>query len=476
VAASLPEARPYPPASPPEALPFPPAAKAWYATAILAFMFWMSVLDRFIISLLVVPLRRDMGISDTQFALLNGTAFIVTFALLGTVAGVLADRYSRRTIIFAGVAVWSLATAACGVTQNFGQLFLARIGVGAGEACLNPCATSMIADYFPRERLTLATAIYAIGGTAGAGMAFLVGGSIIALVTQHDFFAIPLLGDVRSWQAVFIIIGVPGMVLSALIFTISDPERRGKSNLMPAGLSWRATYGALWKFMGGRWRFFFWHYLGFTFASTVVVGCVGWYPAHMGRSFHMGTGRIGLTLGLTIIIFGILGKVLCGRAVDALYRRGHRDAQLRWYAGCLLAAVPVGVIGTTSGNPAVFLAGIGIMVMLLQPLPACAYASMNLITPNELRGAGVAAFNVFPGLIGSITGPLLIAAIGQHFFAGPTGIGLGMAVVIAICCPLGAASLALGCRPMRDAVREAQTSMPELNEIPGSRQLAAHRR
>jgi MFS family permease len=449
-----------------QALPYPPAAKAWYATAILAFMYWMSVLDRFILSLLVAPLRRDMGITDTQFALLNGTAFIVTFALLGMVAGVLADRYSRRSIIFVGVAIWSLATAACGVTQNFGQLFLARIGVGAGEACLNPSATSMIADYFPRERLTLATAIYAIGGTAGAGMAFLVGGSIIALVTQHDVFAVPLLGDVRSWQAVFIIVGIPGFVLSVLIFTISEPVRRGRSNLVPAGLSWRATYGALWKFMGARRRFFFWHYLGFTFASTVVVGCVGWYPAHMARSFHMSTGRIGLTLGLTIIIFGIIGKVLCGRSVDALYRRGYRDAQLRWYAGCLLAAVPAGVIGTTSGNPAIFLVGIGIMVTLLQPLPACAYASMNLITPNELRGAGVALFNLFPGLIGSIAGPVLIAAIGQHFFAGPSGIGSGMAVVIAICCPLGAASLALGWRAMRDAVREAQLSTPDAVGIP----------
>jgi MFS family permease len=449
-----------------QAPPYPPAAKAWYATAILAFMYWMSVLDRFIISLLRAPLRRDMGITDTQFALLNGTAFIVTFALLGLIAGVLADRYNRRLIIFVGVAIWSLATAACGVTQNFGQLFLARIGVGAGEACLNPCATSMIADYFPRERLTLATAIYAIGGTAGAGMAFLVGGSIIALVTQHDFFAIPLLGDVRSWQAVFIIIGIPGFVLSVLIFTFSEPVRRGKSSFVPAGLGWRATYGALWKFMGARRRFFFWHYLGFTFASTVIVGCVGWYPAHMASSFHMSTGRIGLTLGLTIIMFGIVGKILCGRSVDALYRRGHRDAQLRWYAACLLAAVPAGVIGTTSGDPAIFLAGIGIMVMLLQPLPACAYASMNLVTPNELRGAGVALFNLFPGLIGSIAGPLLIAAIGDHFFAGPTGIGSGMAVVIAACCPLGAASLALGCRAMRDAVREAETSMPDAIGIP----------
>jgi MFS family permease len=452
--------------APPPDAPYPPIAMAWYTTGVLAFMYWMSVLDRFILSLLVAPLRRDMGISDTQFALLNGTAFIVTFALLGLAAGALADRFSRRTIIFFGVVVWSLATAACGVTQSFGQLFLARIGVGAGEACLNPCATSMIADLFPRERLTLATAMYAIGGTVGAGMAFLVGGSIISLVSQHELFAIPFIGDVRSWQAVFIIIGLPGFVLAWFIFTISEPVRRGKTDLVPRGGSWAATYRALLKFMKVRRRFFFWHYMGFTFASAVIVGCVGWYPAHMARAYYMTTGRIGLTLGLTIVCAGVIGKVLCGRAVDAIFRGGHRDAQLRWYAGCLLVAIPAGIIGTTSSHLAVFLAGIGIMVILLQPLPACAYASMNLITPNELRGAGVAFFNLTAGLIGSITGPVLIAAIGEHFFQGPAGIGFGMATVIAVCCPLGAACLALGLRPMREAVLAAES-------LVGARPLAS---
>jgi MFS family permease len=418
----------------------------------------MSILDRFILALLVAPLRRDMGITDTQFALLNGTAFIVTYALLGLAAGVLADRFSRRTIIFVGVAIWSLATSACGVTQNFAQLFLCRIGVGAGEACLNPSATSMITDYFPRERLTLATAIYAIGGTVGAGMSFLVGGSIIALVTQHEMFAVPLIGDVRSWQAVFIIIGAPGLVLALLIFTITEPARRGRTNLVPKGLSWRATYSALLKFMNQHRRFFFWHYMGFTFASTVIVGSIGWFPAHMARTFHMTTGRIGLTLGLTIVCSGVIGKVLCGRSVDALYRRGYRDAQLRWYAGCLLVAAPAIVIGTTSAHLGVFLAGVAALVTLMQPLPACAYASMNLVTPNELRGAGVAFFNVTVGLVGSICGPILIATIGEHYFNGPASIGFGTAVVSAICCPLGAASLVLGLRGMRAAVLAAETS------------------
>jgi MFS family permease len=437
-------------------VPYPARTAAWYATAVLSFMFWLSVLDRFIISLLVGPLKHDMGITDTQFGLLNGTAFIVTFAVLGLAVGALADHFSRRWLIFLGVSVWSIATAACGVAHNFGQLFLARIGVGAGEAALTPCATSMLADFFPRERLTLATAMYAIGGTAGAGMAFLIGGSIIQFVSRFQVIAFPLIGDVRSWQAVFVIIGVPGLMLALAVFTVPEPARRGRADKARTPLSWRITYGALLPFMKSRWRFFLWHYVGFAFAAAVIVGGIGWYPTHMSRAFGWSTGRIGLTLGLTIAIAGVMGKVLCGNAVDAIYRRGYRDAQIRWYAGCLLVAAPAAVIATTSANPWVFLGGIGIVVLLLQPLPACAFTALNLVTRNELRGAGVAFFNATSGLVGSVAGPLLIGALSDHVFKGPAGIGRGIATTFAVCCPLGAAGLALGCRGMRQAVREAE--------------------
>src|SRR5688572_16551723 len=169
-------------------------------------LYWLSVLDRFIVSLLVEPIKRDLGLTDMQFGMVYGAGFALTFAILGLVCGALADRFSRRWLIFAGVSVWSLATAALGFAQNFWQLLVARLGVGAGEAALNPCATSMITDLFPRERLTLAMALYTLGATLGGGTAFMVGGALIDLVSHSDVVTLPLIGNIRSWQAVFVIV------------------------------------------------------------------------------------------------------------------------------------------------------------------------------------------------------------------------------------------------------------------------------
>jgi len=437
--------------------PYPPSSVAWYATIVLALLYWLSILDRFIISLMVDPIKRDLNITDVQFGMLHGLAFALTYSLLGLAAGALADRFNRRRIIFGCVAIWSLATAACGLAQHFWHMLLARVGVGAGEAGLNPCATSMLTDLFPRERLTSAMAVYAIGATIGSGTAYLFGGAIVEAVSQTATIAIPLVGDVRSWQAVFFVIGIPGALLSFVVFTFPEPVRTGKSSqatVQRRGF-WKGlvlAYGDLLRFMRPRWRFFAYHYAGFALASIVLAGSAIWYPAHMGRAFGWTPSKIGLGLGLTLVVAGITGKLVGGWAVDAMYRRGLHDAQLRWYAGCLLIAAPVGIIATTSGNPWIFLAGAGTFLVLLATLPACSAAALNLVTPNELRGTGVAFFAATAGLIGSATGPILIAAVSDHVFGGPEFIGRGMAVVIAVCCPIGAAILAFGCKHMRDVM------------------------
>ncbi|MCB1690185.1 MAG: MFS transporter [Halioglobus sp.] len=437
--------------------PYPAPVVAWYATITLAFLYWFSILDRFIISLLVDPIKRDMGISDLQFGLLHGFAFAITFALFGLIAGALADRASRRWIIFASVAVWSMATAACGMAQQYWHLLLARVGVGVGEAGLNPTASSMLADLFPRHRLTSAMAVYAIGSTVGAGTAYLVGGVIVDMVSQTDMYIFPLIGETRSWQAVFLILGIPGVLLSLIIFTLPEPVRRNRRTAQETdSLSGNlfSAYPELMKFMASRLRYFLCHYGGFGVASAVIAGGGAWYPAHMGRSFGWSASQIGLSLGITIIIAGIAGKLFCGYVVDAMYSRGFRDAQLRWYAACLLVATPIGVLANTSDNPWVFLGGIGVFLILLSPLPACYIAALNLVTPNELRGTGVAFFSATAGLIGMGGGPILIAAISENIFNGPSDIGLGLAALVAICCPLGAVLLALGCRPTREALVE----------------------
>jgi MFS family permease len=159
--------------------PYPTARVGWYAAIVLAVLYWVSILDRFIIALLVDPIKRDLALTDLQFSVLQGIAITGTQLLFGLLFGALADRYSRRRLIFAGAAIWALATAACGLAHSFWHLLLARLGVGGGEASLVPCGSSMLADLHPRERQTRAMAVFSIGSTVGTGTAFLIGGLLI---------------------------------------------------------------------------------------------------------------------------------------------------------------------------------------------------------------------------------------------------------------------------------------------------------
>jgi MFS family permease len=368
----------------------------------------------------------------------------------------MADRRSRRGLIFFGVLVWSLATAACGLAKVYWQLLVARIGVGAGEAALGPCASSMLADLFPRERLTFAVAVYNLGSMVGAGMAYIIGGQIVEFVSHSPNFTLPLIGAVRSWQAVFFIVGVPGALLSLIIFTVPEPVRRGVRNAASLTRTGLASYRELWAFIRARWRFFLFHYLAFGFAAVVLVGCGSWYAPHLGRTFHWGPAHIGLGVGLSVAGGSIIGSLFSGRMADSLFRRGNRDAQLRWYLYCVLIATPVGIVGMTSHIVWVYLGLVFCLTGLLSSLPALSMTALNIVTPNELRGTGIAVYALVTGTIGAAGGPVLIAAVSDYIYKDEKAIGLAMATVIAVFLPLAALCLGLALRPMREAVQEAE--------------------
>jgi len=437
---------------------YPPAGAGWYATALLAVLYWLSILDRTIISLLVDPIKADLNITDVQFGMLHGLAFAITFSLFGIIAGAFADRFNRRVIIFASVTIWSAATAACGLAQNFWHLLLARIGVGAGEAGLNPCASSMITDLFPPKKLTLALAIYSMGASVGAGCAFLFGGVLVDMVSQTEQILLPLVGETSPWQTAFFIVGIPGLAVSFLVFTMPEPRRIGQLEKQANETVFKSilsSYASLLKFIAARRRFFFFHYLGFGLGSLCFVGGSAWYPAHMSRTFGWGATEIGLTLGLTLVIAGLIGKLICGFGVGKLYERGYRDAQFLWYSLCLLLALPAGVIACTSANPVVFVGGIGVFLILLSPINAVYISSLNLVTPNQLRGSGVAFYSATVGLVALSLGPIMIAAFSDYLFGGDA-IGRGLAMTMAVCCPLGAITLFCGRKAMREAVIAAE--------------------
>src|SRR5687768_16688234 len=209
-------------------LPYPASAQAWYLVFVLLLFYIFSFIDRQIISLLVEPIKRDLQVSDTQIGMLQGLAFALFYTLFGIPIGRLADRMNRKVIIAAGVIAWSAMATWCGLAKNWTQLVIARAGVGVGEAALSPAAYSMITDAFPREKQGRAFSVYNMGIAIGAGIAMLVGGLVVAAIsTEGKTFTLPLLGEVRAWQFVFIVTGAPGLLLPLLLLGVREPARRG---------------------------------------------------------------------------------------------------------------------------------------------------------------------------------------------------------------------------------------------------------
>ena len=181
---------------------FPTPVVAWTTLAILFLAYISSFVDRMIISLLVEPIKADFQISDTQISLLLGLSFAIFYCLAALPIGRLVDIWSRKKIVTVGITLWSFMTALCGLAQNYTQLFLARIGVGVGEASLAPAAYSMLADSFPPKKLGLAMGVFTMGTAVGAGLALIIGGAIISFVTGENGENVSLFGIsfLSGWQ------------------------------------------------------------------------------------------------------------------------------------------------------------------------------------------------------------------------------------------------------------------------------------
>ena len=208
--------------------PYPNSRYAWFVVVLLMFAYILSYVDRSILTLLVTPIQDDMGLSDTQISLLHGLAFAIFYTLLGFPIGWLADRKNRVGIIAVGIAFWSLMTALCGVAKNFTHLFFARMGVGVGEAALNPSAYSIITDYFPPEKLSRALSTYVMGTYLGFGIAYILGGTIVNAISSMPDFDLPVIGHIFSWQLAFFLVGIPGLFFVLLLKFIKEPVRRGR--------------------------------------------------------------------------------------------------------------------------------------------------------------------------------------------------------------------------------------------------------
>ena len=200
---------------------------SWYFLSIMTLSFAVSFIDRQVMTLLIEPIKSDLLINDTQVSLLIGFAFSIFYISMAIPIARLVDRGNRVNIISLGVFFWSLMTAVCGLAKNYWQLFLARVGVGVGEATLTPAVYSLIPDYFPKEKLGTAVGFYMLGMSFGTGFALVLGGAILSYVSNIGDIVFPIVGTLRPWQVTFVIVGLPGIFLALLIkLSIREPVRR----------------------------------------------------------------------------------------------------------------------------------------------------------------------------------------------------------------------------------------------------------
>ena len=414
----------------------------WYVVAVLLIAYTLSFVDRTILTLLVEPIKRDLGLSDTQISLLHGLAFAIFYTALGIPIARLADRASRRNIIAVGIAVWSVMTAVCGLAKTFGHLFLARIGVGVGEAALSPAAYSMIADSFPEERLGRALGVYSSAVYAGAGIALLVGGAVAGAVAVLPPLQLPVLGTLYAWQLVFFIVGLPGLAVAAWVATLREPIRQ-----RPAGadVSGRAVIEHL-----GRHRMAYaTHIGGFTLLAIVFNAFVAWMPTYLIRNFDWSIRDAAYALGVVMLVFGTTGIIAGGVAADWWLRRGALDGTMRVGIVSGLGLIPFTLTATTLDSPR-------LAVGLFEPLMffsafafGAAVTGLQLITPPHMRAQVSAVFLFSINLVGIGTGPTLVALLTDRAYGDPLRVGDSLAWIGTLSAIAGTALIASGLKAFR---------------------------
>jgi MFS family permease len=417
-------------------LAYPSRRRAIATLVILMIAYIVSFLDRQILGLMVDQVRADLRISDFQVSLLQGLAFALFFSVMGIPLGRVSDRRKRTYVIAAGVVWWSLMTAGCGLANSFTALFLFRMGVGVGEAALAPAAYSILGDSFPPDKLVRATSLFGQGTTLGAGVSLLAGGQLVDFIGRYGLAP----KGMANWQATFVAIGLPGLLVAALVLLIHEPARHGK--ISPGHLPFRAAVRGLWdrrELLGPL-------YVSGTLLAIINFGAVTWFPTHLMRRFGYSAAEVGFTLGPIHLIGGLGGAALGVVVTEYLIRKGNPRPFLTTVAivaalvGCLMVTPLLG--STTIAIPLWCLS-----VVLQSAYSGSVTAAIQLTVPNELRGLATATLLLMSNLGGLALGSALIGAASSLLFANdPGGVGKAFALVGSIACFLSFVIASMGIR------------------------------
>lgn len=421
-------------------------AASWYLVFVLTLAYTASFIDRQVLNLLVGPIKAEFGLSDTQLSLLQGLAFTISYVVMSPVFGRWADVGNRRNILTFGVALWSVGTMCCGFARSFWQLFAARFAVGGAEACLTPSAWSIIADSFPPERVPRAFSIYMIGPYLGGGLALIFGGILLEAAQGWDLSGVAVLGTLKPWQLVFVMVGLPGLLVALLLRFAYEPARQQSQAEATAG---RIGWVELRQGFADRGRFYWPFYVGMALVVVALYGFPAWMPAVLQRQFGVSVGRAGIDYGVLVLAGGTVG-VLSGPAIASwLTRRGIKGALILVPCWCSALLVPTAaaLFFVTSYSAALVVGGIA---AVLYSIPqALASSALQLATPNRMRGMASALYVFAVSLSGLALAPTMIALVTDYVFVDEARVGQSLAVTVMAACSVSTLCLWRAARAYR---------------------------
>jgi MFS family permease len=378
---------------------------AWGVVAILTTAQIVSYIDRFLPSLLIESIKKDLSLSDFQGGLLLGPAFGLFYVFAGLPLGWIADRFSRRKLLAAGIAVWCSMTALASATKSFIPLFATRLGVGLGEATVAPCSLSLISDLFPREQRPRAVSLFMAGTFLGAGIAFLFGGLLVHKIASFPSITVPIFGEMRPWQATFLLVGLPGLLLAATMLLIREPERleQIKQGLGTDGQGRSSLLDAL-RYMRERWSAFAAVFVGS--AACVTLGSLSlWNVALFGRTWGWNVREVGFATGSLYFIGGPVGTALGVWLTQRYINQGRKDATLRALLLGLFCAVPGFALYPLMPTGELAVGALLIAFIGQAAAGAAGPASVILLAPGQIRSQSTAIYYFIISVFGQLMGP-----------------------------------------------------------------------
>ena len=365
---------------------------AWYALALLMFVYILNFLDRVLIFYLFKPLQDEFNFSYLQLSLLGSTAFVIFYTLLGIPFGRLADTRSRKNMIAIGLAVWSLFSGLTGFATDFWTLFFCRLMVGVGEATLGPAAISLLADYFPARLRATVASIYSMGIAIGAGLAAFFGG---------------WLGEEYGWRAAFYFLGFPGLLLAVLVFFLRE-EKRGRTDV-----STEKNYSAAdWKVLF-RTRPLIFHYVGYGLLGLAANNLTIWGASFYGSVHGVNLKTLGYNLGFIAIAAGIPATLFGGYIAD-WFRRRQPGGRMLFTALLTAASVPFWLMFLFSSSVNVALAAQFCLVFVSLAWLGAAAADVMEIAGANLRGLGVGIYFFTVNFSGYVVGANIIGQLNDY--------------------------------------------------------------